>query len=94
MARNGGVNALRLSTKIRVEGAQNDTCVGGGSVMMKAQKVTAIVSQKNPALGGRERQKVGVRHGGVRDPASSEVITSWPSRRSSSTTGNGVFSLE
>ena len=66
VARNGGVNALRLYTKIRVEGAQYDTCVAGGSVLMKAEKVTAIVSHENPALGGRERQNLGVRHGGVR----------------------------
>ena len=36
------------------------------SVLMKAEKVAAIVGQQDPALSHRERQNVGIRHGGIR----------------------------
>jgi hypothetical protein len=35
-------------------------------VLMKSEKVAAIVGQENPALSHRERENFGIRHGGVR----------------------------
>jgi hypothetical protein len=34
VGRNGGVNALRLSTKIGIEGTQDDTCMVCGSMLV------------------------------------------------------------
>jgi hypothetical protein len=51
---NGDVNALRLPGKIDVECAQDDTCVAGIPVLMKAKKVAAIVGAiVGPAESGR-----------------------------------------
>jgi len=66
LGRNGSVNALRLSTKIGVERTEDDTCMVCSSVLMKVEKVAAVVGQENSAIRRRERQDFGVRHGGVR----------------------------
>src|ERR1019366_474278 len=66
VGRDSGVNALRLSAKIRVECAEDHTCVVSGSMLMKAKKVAAIVGQENPAISHRERQDLGIRHGQIR----------------------------
>jgi hypothetical protein len=63
---NGVANALRLPAKIGVECAQDDTCMTGSPVLMKAKKVAAIVRQQNPAVSDGERRNFGVRHGGIR----------------------------
>jgi hypothetical protein len=60
------VYALRLPAKIGVERAQDDACMVGSSVLMKAEKVAPIVGQQNPAVSHGERQNFGVRHGGIR----------------------------
>jgi hypothetical protein len=66
IGRNGDVNALRLSTKIGVECTQDDTSMIRSPVLMKAEEVTAIVGQENPALCHGVRQNFGIRNGGVR----------------------------
>jgi hypothetical protein len=64
--RNGSANALRLSTKIGVECTQDDTSIVCSFLLMKAEKVAAIVGEENPALSDRERQNFRIRHGGIR----------------------------
>jgi hypothetical protein len=62
---NGGVDSLRLPAEVRVECAKYDPSVVRGSVLMEAEKVAAIVRQKNPAFGGRECQNLDIRNGRV-----------------------------
>jgi hypothetical protein len=56
---------LRLSAKIRAERAIDDTRMVRSSVLMKAEKVAAIVGYENPVHLGCERQNFVVRHGGI-----------------------------
>jgi hypothetical protein len=62
VSRNGGVNAPCLSTKIEVEGTEDDSSMACGSMLMKAEEVPAIVGQENPVLCHRERQNFHIRH--------------------------------
>jgi hypothetical protein len=72
---NGVVNALRPPAKIGVECAQDDTCMSGRPVLMRAKKVAAIVGQQNPAVSDRERQNFGVGHG-LRDDLQWNIFVS------------------
>jgi hypothetical protein len=67
-SRDGGVNALSLSTKIGGDCTSDDTGMLCGSVLVKAEKVAAIVGHENSVVRRRERQNLVIRHGGVRLP--------------------------
>ena len=56
------VDSPRLSGKVGVKGAKDHSGVVLSAMSMKAQKVTAIVRQQNPAFCNGERQDFKVRN--------------------------------
>ena len=66
----GGCNRLvdsaRLSGEVRIDCAKDDSRVVFGPVLMKAEKMSAIVRQQNPTFGDCERQHLRVRHSSIR----------------------------
>jgi hypothetical protein len=71
----------------------DDTGMVCGSVLMKAEKVAAIVAYENAALCHNEGQNLVIRHSGISLTGIPRCHDVMPSLRSSATTGAGMFSF-
>ena len=89
-----GGNPLCQSNEIRIEGAEDHSAMILNALAVELNEMPPIVRQQNAILYGGESETSGSGIAELAFPASRDVSTSCPRRRSSKTSGSAMFSLE